>query len=129
MTIEQIVIRRCTREGRILWPHVARQLGISEPTARARHDPTYMRPYQPVVVPALPEPPEPVRCGATRIPDLADRIIAAIGSGPTVLSVIVDRVGSPRSTIVTRLTDMKARGLIRHIKEKRAWGPAKGRGE
>lgn len=123
MTYEQATIARCTRDGHVLWPHVARQLGLSEPTARARFDPTYLKPYVAVCIRESAPPVEPLRCGAPQTPGLVQRIITAIGEGPTVLSVIVERVGAPRSTIVTRLTDMKAKGLVTHIKNKRAWGP------
>ena len=58
MTYEQAIIQKNTRDGRVLWSHVAAQLGVSEPTARAQFDMTYQRPYSPATLPkaALPPP-------------------------------------------------------------------------
>jgi hypothetical protein len=41
------VIRRCQRHGRILWSHVAQQLGLSVDQVRSRHDPEYLKTSSP----------------------------------------------------------------------------------
>lgn len=39
----EAVIARCTRDGRVLWQHVANQLGTSVDAVRGRYDATYRR--------------------------------------------------------------------------------------
>ncbi|WP_091738914.1 hypothetical protein [Phenylobacterium immobile] len=39
----EAVIARCTRDGRVLWQHVAQQLGGSIDTVRSRYDASYRR--------------------------------------------------------------------------------------
>lgn len=41
------ILRRCRRNGRMLWQHAAQQLGLSVDQARSRHDPEYLKPAQP----------------------------------------------------------------------------------
>ena len=53
---EMAVLARCTRNGRVIWHHVAEQLGESEPDVRAKHDPTYLR-EGPLPRATVPEPP------------------------------------------------------------------------
>lgn len=41
MTDADTIIARCTRNGVVLWAHVAKQLGTSVDRARSQYDPTY----------------------------------------------------------------------------------------
>lgn len=56
---EMAVLARCTRDGRILWGHVAKQLGRSEHDTRSQLDPHYLREPQ--------EPQEPQARAAPRM--------------------------------------------------------------
>lgn len=41
MTDADTIIARCTRNGVVLWAHVAKQLGMSVDRARSQYDPAY----------------------------------------------------------------------------------------
>lgn len=41
MTDADTIIARCTRNGAVLWHHVAKQLGTSVDRARSQYDPAY----------------------------------------------------------------------------------------
>lgn len=117
MTYEQAVISRCTRNGRILWQHVAAQMGVSEATARSQHDGAYRRPYA-VAAPPPPPPPvtRPSRTARKQKPDgLSANIFAALADGPLSSKAIAEKSGRPYGSVRVRLSTLKELGLVHFV--------------
>lgn len=114
MTYEQATIARNTRNGRVLWQHVAAQLGCSVATARAQYDVAYCRPYA-VATPAPPKPPaKPPRRRVNKPkPDgLSANIFAALADGPLSSKEIAEKSGRPYGSVRVRLSTLKELGLV-----------------
>lgn len=124
MTYEQQTIARNTRNGRVLWQHVAAQLGCSEPTARAQFDGAYRRPYECAAVhtPIEAEKPASLYRGRGRAdPGLDDSLIRILSAAPLDLTAIIQRSGHTRGTVINHLGKLRDAKKIQHLKHVRKW--------
>lgn len=108
MTFEQQTIVRCTRDGRVLWQHVAAQLGVSEATARAQYDGAYRRPY----VALVPVERAPKRKAAPKPGSVRDDILRALARGPLNFKNTMVAVERGKTVVSDALTLLVAQGCI-----------------
>lgn len=107
---EMAVLARCTRDGRILWGHVAKQLGKSEHDTRSQLDPHYMREPQ-----SLPSNDPPLQ-GWARFPDITarDLVVMAVATleSPTSFRPVAQRTGLLNEMCTVAIKGAKTRGWI-----------------
>lgn len=121
MSPDKIIIRRCTRDGRILWHHVAAQMGVSEATARAQHDSAYLKSYAPT--------PAPPKAGTVRArlveTDLVDAaLLRALAGGPQASGTLRVLAGVAKSTATVRLANLAKEGRIVRLPGRQGWALA-----
>lgn len=108
------IISRCTRDGRVLWQHVAQQMGISLDSVRSQFDPTHRRgEVQAVSITPRPAPVRRPAHTATFGP-LGDKIIEILRHGPLAGADIVERTGGLQNSVYTRLGQLVSAGRIEH---------------
>jgi predicted ArsR family transcriptional regulator len=118
---EAKIIRRCTRDGRILWQHVAAQMGLAEPTVRQRYDPTWRQPEtfvrQPMPTRAPQDRPRRKLRDEPCSPHPNDRhltrdILLVMSDQPLSPAQIAEKAERSPKSVRTRLTRLKHEGRV-----------------
>jgi hypothetical protein len=106
------IIHRCTRDGRVLWQHVALQMGMSLDSVRSQFDPTHRRTAPQAAAPR----PAPIRRPAHTVTygPLGDKIIDALRHGPLAGADVVERTGGLQNSVYTRLGQLAKAGRVNH---------------
>jgi hypothetical protein len=112
---EAEVVMRCTRDGRVLWQHVAAQTGRSIPSLRQEFEGTVNLHLQAQTIP----PPLPPISTEDREAQML-HVMEMAGEPVTVYRLIVSTLFS-KDVVHRRLYAMRAAGKVVHLADRRRW--------